>query len=115
MSTGFHRNEMQCNLKNNWVILFFSGYRKKQVWNCHIKSLDLSLKQVKMKKDYWNVEDEQIVEKTGKKLAEWIKILDKFKAADKKSNEVVAYLQEEHKVPRYWARTLTTHYVKLKE
>lgn len=68
-----------------------------------------------MKVDYWNVEDEQVIEKTGKKIAEWMTILDKFKAADKKSNEVVAFLQTEHAVPRYWARTLTTRYLKEKE
>lgn len=65
-----------------------------------------------MKKEYWDVEDAQVVEKTGKKIAEWIKILDNFKAAEKKSNDVVAYLQQEYNVPRYWARTLTTHYLK---
>lgn len=54
------------------------------------------------------------MEKTGKKIADWVKILDKFKATDKKSNDVVAYLQTEHEVPRYWARTLTTHYLKSK-
>ena len=68
-----------------------------------------------MKQDYWNVTDEQVVEKTGKKISEWIKLLDKFKAADKKSNDVVAHLQNDHNVPRYWARTLTTLYQKQKE
>lgn len=68
-----------------------------------------------MKKEYWDVEDEQVIEKTGKKLADWRKILDQFKAADKKSNEVVAHLQQEYEVPRYWARTLTTHYLKKAE
>lgn len=65
-----------------------------------------------MKKEYWDVTDEQVVEKTGKKIAEWVKLLDKFGAAEKKSNDVVAYLQSEYNVPRYWARTLTTHYLK---
>jgi hypothetical protein len=65
-----------------------------------------------MKKEYWDVTDEQVIEKTGKKISEWIKILDKFKAAEKKSNDTVTYLQEEFEVPRYWARTLTTHYLK---
>jgi len=46
-----------------------------------------------MKQDYWDVTDEQVIEKTGKKIAEWIQILDKFEAADKKSNNTVAYLQ----------------------
>lgn len=65
-----------------------------------------------VKKDYWDVSDEQVVEKTGKPLAEWKKLLDRFGAATKKSNDVVAFLQEEHDVPRYWARTLTTNYLK---
>lgn len=67
-----------------------------------------------MKTEYWNVSDEQIVEKTGKKIADWKKILDKFDAPNKKSNDVVAYLQSEYNVPRYWARTLTTNYLKAK-
>lgn len=61
-----------------------------------------------MKSDYWNVTDEQVIEKTGKRLTEWAKILDSFGTSEKKSNDVVAYLQKEHSVPRYWARTLTT-------
>lgn len=68
-----------------------------------------------MRSDYWNVDDQQVIEKTGKKISEWKKILDTFKAADKKSNDVVAFLQNEHGVPRYWARTLTTNYLKGKE
>lgn len=67
-----------------------------------------------MKKEYWDVEDEQVIEKTGKKIAEWGRLLDQFNAAEKKSNESVAYLQAEYNVPRYWARTLTTHYLKAK-
>lgn len=65
-----------------------------------------------MKSDYWNVTDEQVVEKTGKPLAHWMKVLDQFDAANKKSNECVAHLQQAHDVPRYWARTLTTRYLK---
>jgi hypothetical protein len=65
-----------------------------------------------MKKEYWDVTDEQVIEKTGKKISEWIKILDKFKAAEKKSNDVVTHLQNDYEVPRYWARTLTTLYLK---
>ena len=48
----------------------------------------------------------------GKPLVEWRKILTGFSAATKKSNEVVAFLQKEHGVPRYWARTVTTWYLK---
>jgi Domain of unknown function (DUF4287) len=65
-----------------------------------------------MKSDYWNVTDEQLIEKTGKPLAYWRKVLDRFEASKKKSNDVVAHLQNEHGVPRYWARTLNTRYLK---
>lgn len=68
-----------------------------------------------MKKEYWDVSDEQVVEKTGKKIGEWITILDAFKAAEKKSNDVVAHLQTQYNIPKYWARTLTTHYLKSKQ
>lgn len=65
-----------------------------------------------MKKDYWNVSEEQVIEKTGKKLSEWNTVLQDFDALNKKSNEVVKHLQTEFDVPRYWARTLTTRFVK---
>ena len=67
-----------------------------------------------MKKEYWDVPDEQVIEKTGKKINDWITILDKFKAAEKKSNDVVAHLQSSYNVSRYWSRTLTTMYLKSK-
>ncbi len=65
-----------------------------------------------VKADYWDVTDAQVVEKTGQPLSHWTAILDSFGAAKAKSNDVVAHLQNEHGVPRYWARTLTTHYLK---
>ncbi len=65
-----------------------------------------------MKADYWNVTDEQVVEKTGKPLSYWTKVLDRFGAASKKPAESVSFLQTTHAVPRYWARTLTTRYLK---
>lgn len=68
-----------------------------------------------MKSDYWNVSDEQVIEKTGKPLKHWMAVLDRFGAAEKKSNDSVAHLQDGHDVPRYWARTLTTAYLKGRE
>ena len=58
-----------------------------------------------MKEDYWEVTDEQVVEKTGKPLAHWMSLL----------TESVDLLQNQHGVPRYWARTLTTRYLKAHE
>jgi hypothetical protein len=65
-----------------------------------------------MKSDYWNVTDEQVVEKTGQPLSHWKTVLDRFGAAERKSNDIVAHLHSEHDVSRYWARTLTTWYLK---
>jgi hypothetical protein len=65
-----------------------------------------------VKADYWDVTDDQLIEKTGRPLAHWTGLLDGFAAASKKSNDVVAFLQNDHGVPRYWARTLTTRYLK---
>ena len=67
-----------------------------------------------VKADYWDVDDAQVVEKTGQSLAHWAQVLDAFGAAAAKSNDVVAHLQGAHGVPRYWARTLTTNYLKAK-
>lgn len=65
-----------------------------------------------MKKEYWDVTDEQVIAKTGQNIDHWIAVLIQFGAAEKKSNDCVAYLQQEHNVPRYWARTLTTLFLK---
>lgn len=68
-----------------------------------------------MKADYWDVTDEQVIEKTGQALAHWHNVLDAFGVTGRKSNEVVSHLQNEHQVPRYWARTLTTWHLKQHE
>ena len=65
-----------------------------------------------VKAEYWDVDDAQVVEKTGQPLAHWDDLLDSFGAAERKSNDSVGFLQGEHGVPRYWARTLTTRYLK---
>lgn len=65
-----------------------------------------------MKKEYWDVSDEQVIEKTGQNIDHWIKILTDFDAKNKKTNDSVAHLQNEHNVPRYWARTMTTLFLK---
>jgi hypothetical protein len=66
----------------------------------------------KMKAGYRDLTYEQVMEKTGKILDEWMQILDAFNTTCKKSNEVVAMLQNDPVVPRYCARILTTHYLK---
>ena len=65
-----------------------------------------------MRADYWNVQDEQVIEKTGKPIAHWKQVLTEFGAAKKKAADCVTHLQKNHGVPRYWARTLTTAFFK---
>jgi hypothetical protein len=61
-----------------------------------------------VKAEYWDVSGEQVVEKTGHPLAHWKAVLTRPGAATLKSGDVVAMLQGQYQVPRYWARTLTT-------
>ena len=68
-----------------------------------------------VKKEYWDVTDAQVVEKTGHPLDHWTQVLTKFGVAGKPSSAVVDHLQSAHGVPRYWARTLTTRYLKSQE
>jgi hypothetical protein len=65
-----------------------------------------------VKADYWDVTDAQVIEKTGQPIAHWTGVLEGFGARDKPSKAAVEFLQNDHGVPRYWARTLTTHYLK---
>jgi hypothetical protein len=68
-----------------------------------------------MKADYWDVSDDQVIEKTGNSISHWMSVLKKFKNPGQKSNDYVSFLQKEHQVPRYWDRTLTTRYLKTAE
>lgn len=65
-----------------------------------------------VKADYWDVTDAEVIEKTGKPLSHWTSVLSAAGASTMKSNDAVAMLVEQHQVPRYWARTLTTWYSK---
>ena len=62
--------------------------------------------------DYWDVSDAQVVEKTGHPIAHWRAVLEAFGAVSQTSNDAVTHLQIVHGVARYWARTLTTNYLK---
>ena len=66
-----------------------------------------------VKAEYWEVSDAQVVEKTGQPLAHWMQLLHALNAENRKSTDVIAVLQKEHGVPRYWARTLHTRFVKM--
>ena len=65
-----------------------------------------------VRQDYWQVEDDQVVAKTGKPLSHWSKVLDRFGADAKATTETVDHLQDKHGVPRAWARTLATNYLR---
>ena len=56
--------------------------------------------------------DRHVVAKTGKTSAHWAKVLGRFGARAKPTAAAVEHLQSEHGVPRAWARTLVTDYLK---
>ena len=65
-----------------------------------------------MRSDYWNVTNDQVLDRTGYPLDYWRTILDSLGADELKSGDVVTHLQTMHALPRYWARTLVTWYAK---
>lgn len=56
--------------------------------------------------------DAHVVAKTGRTTAHWAKVLGRFGASGKPTAAAVEHLQAEHGVPRAWARTLVTDYLK---
>ena len=79
----------------------------------HLKCIEKARKKENsiLHADHWEVSDEQVVKMTGKSLAHWTEILNQFDAEKKRSNDVVAHLKNEHRVPGNWARTLTDGYL----
>ena len=55
--------------------------------------------------------NDQVLEKTGKPLAHWRSVLDRFGAASKKPRNVVGHLEARHRLPRFWATNLVFWYV----
>lgn len=64
-----------------------------------------------MEKNIWDVTDERVIKKTGRKISEWIKILDEFQASKKRLNDGVMHLHQEYGVLMYRAKALTTYYL----
>jgi uncharacterized protein YndB with AHSA1/START domain len=54
--------------------------------------------------------DETLREKTGKGWAEWVAILDAWGARERPHGEIAAYVAEEHRIPGWWAQTVTVGY-----
>lgn len=54
--------------------------------------------------------DEAVAEKTGRTLAEWFKLLDKWGARERPHKEIAAYLADERGVDAWWAQSLTVAY-----
>ncbi|MBW3569119.1 hypothetical protein KY385_03265 [Candidatus Parcubacteria bacterium] len=65
-----------------------------------------------MKQDnrYTQIEDSQIIEKTGKSSRQWYELLDKFGAPTKTGTEVTGHLIEKYGLSKYWSRTLYIRY-----
>jgi hypothetical protein len=54
--------------------------------------------------------EQQVVERTGRTLAYWKGVLDKFGASGKEPRNVVGHLCKSHHVPRDWAQALAIWY-----
>lgn len=56
------------------------------------------------------ISDDRILDKTGKRSAEWDRILDDWGAVEKGHTAAARYLREEHGVDPWWAQSLTVRY-----
>jgi len=54
--------------------------------------------------------DEKVTEATGKRWDAWFSILDRWGARKRKHGEMATYLMEEHRVPGWWAQSITVSY-----
>lgn len=68
-----------------------------------------------MERNYLDVTDDQVIEKTGRRISEWIKILDEFQASKKRSNDTVTHLHQAYGVLTHRAKALITYYLKQKK
>ena len=57
-----------------------------------------------------SIGDAAVEARTGKKWAEWIRILDAAGARKMSHQEIVAYLSERHSVGPWWAQMVTVSY-----
>ena len=54
--------------------------------------------------------DAKVRENTGKGWREWLRVLDAWDARERKHKDIAAYLMEQHRVPGWWAQTITVGY-----
>jgi len=54
--------------------------------------------------------DAKLKAATGRDWKTWISLLDRWGARDHKHAEIARYLMDEHKVPGWWAQTITVGY-----
>jgi uncharacterized protein DUF4287 len=54
--------------------------------------------------------DAAVRQNTGKGWREWLTILDRWGARERKHGEIARYLMEEHGVPGWWAQSITVGY-----
>jgi uncharacterized protein YdeI (YjbR/CyaY-like superfamily) len=58
----------------------------------------------------YHVSEDSFKEKTGRTSAEWKQILDNWGAAHIPHPQIAKYLESEHKVPSWWAQSITVKY-----
>ena len=56
------------------------------------------------------VSDEAMVRATGRRIGEWLGILDAWGARDRRHAEIARWLVSEHGIPGWWAQSVTVGY-----
>ena len=54
--------------------------------------------------------DDRVREKTGRSWRAWFGVLDRWGARSRSNAETVSFLVNEHRVPAWWAQTISTWY-----
>ena len=58
--------------------------------------------------------DDTIAARTGRSWQEWVRVLDADRAATLPHRDIAALVHEKHRVPDWWAQTLTVGYERIK-
>ena len=62
------------------------------------------------KKGYKDIKEEVIMKRTGKKYAEWHRILDKFGVRENGHAAAARYLMRAYRVNPWWSQVLVVRY-----
>lgn len=62
----------------------------------------------------WHVNEDQVLEKTGRSLEHWRTVLEAFGSKAKHPRNIVGHLKSTHRLPHAWAHQLMMWYLGLR-